>query len=125
MTEAEQKWYEQYSRNFGPGEHLRLGRASRIGVAIRIVFPATFGSSTMSTLFLISLFVFPLLTGWKPAYPLQREILGNKNQPPEPMPHRHIKLLAHQLPRWAWLPGIWFPLLGFILLYMVIKFISK
>jgi len=133
MDEEQKKWYQQYSSSFGVKEVLRAGCAiltwQFIGVALALLIAIPGKNEIFADMifgiFTISIFAFPFLIRWQPAYSLLRLMIGNKNLPLEPMPHSTIKAPHQPRSWWSYIPGIWGWLMLFLLLYTIFKYLSK
>ena len=133
MDEEQQKWYKQYLSSFGVKEVLRAGCAilawQFLGVALALIIAIPGKNEIFAQvifgIFTLSIFVFPFLIRWRPAYSLLRAIIGNENLPTEPMPRSTTKLPHQPKPWWAYLPGIWGWLMLLLLLYVIIQYFSK
>jgi hypothetical protein len=93
MDEDQRQWLNQFWRNIGITEYLRMAVAISvwfaIGVGLAVWAGSTFLSFTIFLLFCFTLFGFASLSlRWKPAYQLSRAIIGNKNLPTEAFPHK-------------------------------------
>lgn len=132
MDEKQREWSSQYSSNIGTGEFFRLGFAillwifTGIGLSLAIGLEGFSGGFVVFAIFLIILFVFAFITAlWEPTYSLLRKLLANENLPREPFPRSTTKTSRKPRQWWSYLPGFWFSLLAFLLLYLVIKYFSK
>lgn len=132
MDEEQKERSKQYSSNIGTIEILRLGCAVMIwifiGMGVSFVFylAGYSNSSIIFAIFLVMLFVFTFISrSRKPTYLLLRRILGNKNLPAEPMPRSTVKIHFKPRPWWGYLSGFWNWVLFLLLLYAVIRYLSK
>jgi len=123
MDAEQREWLNQFYSNIGRKEVIRLTGAIFIWTFVGVVITVTL-NIILGTIFLISMFILPFLIRWRFMYLSVRTILGNKNLPTEPMPRRNRPTIQSRK-WWSYLPGIWWILIDLILLYAVIKYISK
>jgi hypothetical protein len=134
MDEAEREKLREFQRNFGPREFFRLGCFiviwNILGGIIAIVLAGVFHKEEPNTaviaVFVLTMFAFPFVVPyWKPANSLFNYMLGNK-KPAYPLLHRSsIRLNLSKRPWFYFLPTVWRTILLIILLYFVIRYLSK
>lgn len=134
MDEAEREKLSEFQRNFGPRELIRLGCFTVIwnmlGVMIAIVLADVFHkeepNAVVIAVCVLTMFAFPIVARyWKPANSLFNFVLGNK-EPAYPLLHRSsINLNLRQRPWYYFLPTVWRTILLILLLYFVIRYLSK
>ena len=126
MNEEQKEWQKQFSSNFGAREYVRFAIAFVACIFAGVALAILLRSVVAFYIFLFVAFAFPLLgSRWKPTYSIFRWILGNKNIPLEPMPHRPLGLPVQKRPWWSYLPGIWWLLIVLVLLFLVIRYFSR
>jgi hypothetical protein len=126
MTDEQKAWERQFWSNFGGREFLKLLAASIVWIFAGVGLAVLTGSAVASTVFLFA-GAGPLFASqrWGPAYRVFRAIIGNPNMPAEPMPRSRVMVPVKTLPWWAFIPGIWFMLLDLLILYIILRHLSR
>lgn len=134
MDIAQQKWSQPYFASLGAKEPIRLSCAAGIweyvGVASALAIALTGRNEKLPVIvmaiFTLSIFVLPFLNRWwEPAHSRHRVFVGKQSLPDERMPRSTTKVSRQPRPWRSYLPGIWRWSMLLLMLYAVIKYLSK